>query len=332
MATCGASAEPTGRCTHCRRFTYGRAAVCRRRRCPGYAPLWANDQRRKLFDNLGAYDGSVVVLAVTGPGADQLPWDEKHCRALGPHVHSGPRGCRVDRLKARLWNETAAKCWSDLHRQVYIKVRRRGVRPRLLARVFELQHRGVLHVHPVLGFDTPAERHAAHLYARYLFGLAPRYGFGHTERKLETRSAKRVAAYLSAYFVTGKRGKLSLQESVMSPEMPRSIVHVSKELTQLTGVTMRELRFRRFVWFLADRLTCPLTEARQIATQATAGTLDLRADVFQPSPRRIAQVLGRRPPPADSSRRVRLDSRPDAPPVSVVCDRIDLLARRMWRR
>jgi len=271
--------------------------VCRRRRCPGYAPLWAGDQRRKLFENLAAYEGgNVVVLAVTGPGADVLPWDEKHCRALGEHVHSGPRGCRVDRLAARLWNETAPQRWRDLHRQVYISVRRQGVRPRLLARVFELQRRGVLHVHPVLGFKTPAERHAAHLYAKYLFGLAPRYGFGHTERKLASRSAKRIAAYLSSYFVTGKRGKLSLQDSVMSPEMPRSIIHVSTELTRRTGVTMRELRFRRFVWFLADRLLCPLAEARLIATQARAGTLDLGVDVFGPSPRMIAQVLGREPP------------------------------------
>lgn len=276
--------------------------MCRRRRCPGYAPLWAGDQRRKLFENLGAYEGEFVVLAVTAPGADVLPWDAQRCRALGEHVHGGPRGCRVDRLTARLWNETAATRWRDLHRQVYMAVCRHGVRPRLLARVFELQQRGVLHIHPVLGFKTAAERHAAHLYARYLSGLAPRYGFGHTERKLQTRSAKRIAAYLSSYFVTGKRGKLSLQESVMSPEMPHSIIYVSTELTQRTGVTMRELRVRRFVWFLADRLSCPLIEARQIATQAVAGTLDLTADAFVPSPRRIAQVLGRRPPPRECYR------------------------------
>ena len=290
--------EPTGHCKHCGRFTYGRAATCRRRQCPGYAPLWAGDQRRKLFDNLGAYDGgNVVVLAVTGPGAEVLPWDETLCRSAGPHAHSGARGCRVDRLQARLWNETASERWRRLHRRTYQAVRRHGVRPRLLARVFELQQRGVLHIHPVLGFKTGADRHAAQLYARYLFELAPSYGFGHTERKLQTRSPKRVAAYLSSYFVAGKKGKLSLQESVMSAEMPRSIIHVSAELTQRTGVTMRELRFRRFVWLLADRLGCPVAEARLIATQATAGTLDLSVDVFLPSPRAIAQVLGRRPPP-----------------------------------
>ena len=290
--------EPTGVCTHCGRYTYGRAAKCRRRVCPGYAPLWAGDQRRKLFENLAAYEGGeVVVLAVTAPGADQLPWDEAHCRELGPHVHSGPRGCRVDRLAAQRWNATASKRWTRLNRRVQQAVCRHGVPPRLLVRIFELQHRGVLHVHPVLGFKTPAERYAAHLYAKYLFGLAPSYGFGFTERKLQSRSPRRVAAYLSSYFVAGKRGKLSLQESVMSPDMPHSIVWVSPALTQQTGVTMRELRFRRFVWFLANRLACPVAEARLIATQATAGTLDLTVDVFSPSPRLIAQVLGRRPPP-----------------------------------
>ena len=301
MAKCRNSPEPTGRCTHCRRHTYGRAAVCRRRRCPGYAPLWAGDQRRKLFENLAAYGGECVVLAVTAPGADRLPWDEEHCRSLGVHDHSGPLGCRVDRHAAREFNETISDRWRRLNRRVSQAIQRHGVRSNLLVRAFERQHRGVLHVHPVLGFSTPAERHAAHLYAHYLAEFASHYGFGFTERKLSTRSGKRVAAYLSSYFVTGKKGKLSLQESVMAADMPRSIIYVTPKLSQLTGVTMRELRFRRFVWFLADRLRCPLTEARLIATQAIADTLDLTVDVFQPSPRHIAQVLGRRPPPRPCS-------------------------------
>lgn len=126
------------------------------------------------------------------------------------------------------------------------------------------------------------------------------YGFGYSERRLSTGSGKRVAAYLSSYFVTGKKRKATLQESVMAGDMPRSIVHVSVELTQRTGVTMRELRFRRFVWFLADRTSCSLREAREIANQLVAGTLDLTAR-FAPSPRMLAQVLGRNHPRADWS-------------------------------
>lgn len=259
--------------------------------------MWAGDQRRKLFENLGAYSGgTVVVLAVTAPGRDALPWDEGYCRERGEHVHRRPAGCRVDRYKGTHWNLSASDRWRRLHRRAYQAVTRHGVRPVLLARVFEKQRRGVLHVHPVLGFKTPAERHAAQLYTRYLSEFASQCGFGFSERKLASRSPKRVAAYLSSYFVAGKKGKLTLRESVMASDMPRSIVYVSTALTQATGVTMRELRFRRFVWFIADRAGCPLDQAREIANRAVTGTLDLTVDSFTPSPRFLAQILGRPPP------------------------------------
>ena len=112
------------------------------------------------------------------------------------------------------------------------------------------------------------------------------------------RELLQVAAYLSAYFVTGKKGKESLQESVMAQDMPRSIIHVSTDLTQRSGVRMRELRFRRFVWFIATAARTSLAEARQIALQVVAGTLDLSVDAFLPSPRHLAQILGREPPRA----------------------------------
>lgn len=263
--------------------------------------MWAGDQRRKLFDNLAAYEGgAVVVLAVTAPGQDVLPWDENHCRHLGPHRHKGQLGCRVDRYAAAAWNLDASARWRRLHRRVYQAVCRQGVKPVLLARVFEKQRRGVLHVHPVLGFKTPAERHAARLYAAHLAALAAHYGFGYTERKVESRSSKRVAGYLSSYFVTGKQAKPTLQESVAAGDMPRSIIHVSTALTTLTGVTMRELRFRRFVWFISDRAGCSAEEARAIATLVAADALDLTIDAFTPSPRFLAQILGRQPPPVDA--------------------------------
>lgn len=37
--------------------------------------------------------------------------------------------------------------------------------------------------------------------------------------------------------------------------MPKSIIHVSVELTRVSGVTMRSLRLRRYVWVL-PRLIC----------------------------------------------------------------------------
>ena len=236
-------------------------------------------------------------MAVTAPGADELPWDAEHCAALGVHHHSGKLGCRVQRVHARAWNETASARWRALHRRAYQEVRRRGLKPTMLVRAFERQHRGVLHVHPVLAFTRVEERLAAHLYAEALSRLARDYGFGFTERRLRPISRRGAAAYLSAYFVTGKKGKETLQESVRSPDMPRSIIHVSVELTQRTGVTMRELRFRRFVYYVAREAMTSLEEARTIATLAQADALDLTIDAFVPSPRLLSQVLGRNAPP-----------------------------------
>ena len=242
------------------------------------------------------------MLAVTAPGSGELPWDTAHCAALGGHRHSGQLGCRVDRARAREWNATASARWRALHRRAYQEIRRAGLKPTMLVRAFERQHRGVLHVHPVLAFTCPEERRATHLYAGALSELSPHYGFGFTERRLRPISRRGAAAYLSAYFVTGKKGKETLQESVRSPDMPRSIIHVSTELTQRTGVTMRELRFRRFVHHLARAASTSLEEARTIAVLAQTDAIDLTVDAFLPSPRLLAQVLGRNPPPASACR------------------------------
>ncbi len=89
---------------------------------------------------------------------------------------------------------------------------------------------------------------------------------------MASRSSKRVAGYLSSYFVAGKTRKATLQESVTAGDMPRSIIHVSTALTMATGVTMRELRFRRFVWRVAGGLVRAgfYEEARVIAVAKQA--------------------------------------------------------------
>lgn len=271
--------RPKGLCKACRGARWTDAKLCRRRTCPGYGRIWAGDQRRKQFVNLGHYgdtqpcdvQAKVILGAVTAPGRGALPWDTQHCAPLGEHV-SGRLGCRVDAVAAKEWNESAPKRWRDLHRQATIRCNRAGLRPWLLARVWEEQRRGVLHVHPVIAFSTPAERTAARTYMRHLKELAPRYGFGFPERKLRPTQAKGAAAYLSSYFVTGKKGKEALQDSVRSRAMPRSIIHVSDRLTRATGCTMRELRFRRFVWRVAGGLVEAglYEEARAIAVAKTA--------------------------------------------------------------
>jgi hypothetical protein len=96
--------------------------------------------------------------------------------------------------------------------------------------------------------------------------LAPQYGFGFVERKIKAQPPVNAAAYLSSYFLSGRRGKATLWESVRSAAMPRSIVHVSVTLTQETGCTMRLLRFGRCMW-VVWRVALPYRELRIIDEQ-----------------------------------------------------------------
>jgi hypothetical protein len=253
--------KPTGTCPACGRYRWSQAKLCRRRNCPGYAPIWAGDQRNKLFENLKALESlpdlatdGVGLVTVTAPGVEVLPWDRHACSGLGEHECSGLLGCRVDRQAAKDWNKRAPAQWRRLHRRAYQRTKSRYRRFWMPARVWELQSRGVLHAHVVVPYGCGVEMAAADFYVNQLHVMSAKYGFGFVDRKLRRMSAKGAAAYLSAYFVSGKREKAQLHESVMSPAMPRSIVHVSNRLTRHTGITMRELRFRRFVWVVAGDL------------------------------------------------------------------------------
>jgi hypothetical protein len=187
---------------------------------------------------------------VTAPGVDAgLSWDEGHCSHLGDHTHSGKLGCRVAAAPAAAWNQLAPKWWRSLHHEAsQAALRQTGHRPNLLERPWEKQQRGLLHVHPVLGYSTVAERQAADVYQRELTERAGRHGFGFVAQRKTISHPRAAAAYLSSYFVAGKKGKMSLRESVTSPDMPPSIVYVKPELSRRSGITMRSLRLRRYAW------------------------------------------------------------------------------------
>jgi hypothetical protein len=100
----------------------------------------------------------------------------------------------------------------------------------------------------------------------HLDDLRHRYAFGFIERKRRVREPRAAAAYLSSYFVNGKGRKASLEESVRSNAMPRSISHVSTRLTQASGVTMRNLRLNRYrcvLYRLIDKYWEVIGEAPQ---------------------------------------------------------------------
>lgn len=202
--------------------------------------LWLGDVRRLLLRNLLAYQGSVWLVTITAPGDDQLPRDESgHVEAHAAHE----------------WNRTAAKRWSELHRRAQQATRRElGSADVLLAYTWQLQKRGVLHLHLVLGFETERERAAARCYVAHLRRLARVHGFGYIDaRDRDGRTGKatvmephRAAGYLSKYLGESSQ----LLEAIALRARPRRVVYVARRLTVVSGTTMRRLRRVRFLYWI----------------------------------------------------------------------------------
>ena len=235
---------PTGSLSCTRPRAGGRR--CRSRsKCLTCGTLWAGDTRRKLLANVTAYDGAVSIITITAPGADVLPWDES--------------GRRIRSAERYRWNRSAPARWRALHRAASQIARRRAGKFSMLARTWEYQARGALHVHVLTGVETAAEMSGANIYAQALTELAPAYGFGYVDRgkstngvrHLEVIPAARAARYVAKYLSPlSAEGKPMLSETVTQPDVPGHVAHVSTKLTLKTGVTMRYLRWCRHAHFL----------------------------------------------------------------------------------
>ena len=255
------------RCEDCGRPLHRDAWRCQRRTCPGYAETWARDQRRRLLDNLDAYDGRAVMVTLTPPGAEVLPWDEDVCRHRGPHTHSGPDGCRVQQEAADAWNATAAERARQLNRVAKLRadreLERRGIDERRgkLVHAWEHQTRRPLHQHLIVGlgsatqdgWGTNVDALWSKVYVAALDELAPKYGFGFVDDRpmfREPKPAREAAAYLSGYFIAGRGHKAAITETVRSKVVPHLVVYVSAKLTSQTRCTMRNLRRARrlYMW------------------------------------------------------------------------------------
>lgn len=251
MQVMGRQTEATAARERCTRGWQGQS--CKKRTCRICGVAWARDWRRVLFEALQAPGVPVVLSAVTPPGAEGLPWDEKHCARLGPHTHGSRHGCRVDGDALAEWSRDISKRWKRLHNAARNACKRDVGRCLPLAvRAWEPQKRGPGHVHPVFHLYSPADEATARCYLGHVARLAPRHGFGFVGEKagksMQIMSGGRAAAYLSSYFVTGKGRKATLQENARNPHLPRMLIWVSPTLTGATGITMRNLRRCRQLW------------------------------------------------------------------------------------
>lgn len=120
----------------------------------------------------------------------------------------------------------------------------------LLMYEWELQKRGVWHLHFVVGMATPVERVWAFEYVQAMRELAGSKGFGYVDAKplQSPQPAERAASYLSKYLAKWNGdGSFEVAETVKAAG--RTLVnYVSRKLTGATGVTMRVLRDVRIAW------------------------------------------------------------------------------------
>jgi hypothetical protein len=239
------------RCTCGRPIPEG-VSRCSARTCPEFAPIWARDTRRRLLENLRMVPYA-VMFTVTAPGSDVYPFDAQLCVRRPVHRCSGAIGCRVNPEAARDFNQRAGKWWSELHRAAKARAdRATGHKGKILARVWEKQKRGLAHVHGVVAAGSSDDIRWARAYVTALRDLAPAKGFGFVDgwykvgRKLWP--GEQAAAYLSSYFVQGRGRKAPITENVMAGDLPKLVVLVARDLTCVTGCTMRNLRHARRVW------------------------------------------------------------------------------------
>jgi hypothetical protein len=239
-----------------------RKVSCKRRDCPRCGVNWARDWSKVNELNLEAYGGQIVMVTITAPGEDRLPWDEAHCARRRTHRHSGPAGCRVQQRAAREWSDTLTWRWSKLRKAAILATQRQlaetfalGPAPSILERAYEPQKRGVPHLHLVLGYRTRSERDAAHVFVGHLKRLAGEYDFGFADgsgKKRGMRNARPVverhgielrpmtgrdAARYLANYLTGRNPtkKSSIRENISHPTMPRSLLWLTPALTSVSS-------------------------------------------------------------------------------------------------
>jgi hypothetical protein len=212
---------------------------------------------RKIRENLRGYGGLVAMTTLTPPGEEVgLVWDRARCSHSTDEPCSGRKGCRVEAGAAELWNRESRKWWRELnriakqHADRHLRALGHERRGGLLAYSWELQKRGVWHLHIVLGMHTAPEREWARVYVETLRRVGPAKGFGFVDAKpLEKpQEARRVASYMSKYLAKWQPdGSVAVSETVTAAG--RTLLnYVSRDLTTLTGCTMRALRNARLVW------------------------------------------------------------------------------------
>ncbi len=244
-------------CEFCGRPLPANVSRCRRRDCPGYSETWARDTMRKSWTNLDTYGGLAAMLTLTAPGeAAGLAFDRALCWHRPSDKCSGPRGCKVVKSVAEKWNDLSRGWWRELNRVCKQRADRAmsrlgaNYKGGLLLYQWEMQERGVWHLHFVVGLETAIERAWAFEYVKAMRELGPKYCFGFVDAKpmRSPRPASDCAGYVSKYLVKRRDdGSFAVSETVKAAG--RTLLnYVSRKLTARSMCTMRMLRLTRIAW------------------------------------------------------------------------------------
>ncbi len=213
---------------------------------------------RKSWTNLDVYGGLAAMLTLTAPGeAAGLVFDRTLCtHPPGEKCDGKKKGCKVVASVAEQWNNLSRGWWRDLNRVCKQRadraMERNGAdyRGGLLLYQWELQGRGVWHLHFVVGLETAIECAWASEYVKAMRKLGHRYGFGYVDAKpmRSPRPASECAGYISKYLVKrGDDGSFEVSETVKAAG--RTLLnYVSRRLTARSMCTMRMLRLIRIAW------------------------------------------------------------------------------------
>lgn len=128
----------------------------------------------------------------------------------------------------------------------------------MLAKAWEYQRRGVLHVHVVVVMGSAVEMASSHVYVQALHELAGQHGFGFVDRGKRVRQGaartlpviapERAARYLAKYLAPlGEGGKPTVSETAMREDAPGHLLYVRRGLSPWT---MRAIRRQRWAHVL----------------------------------------------------------------------------------
>lgn len=149
----------------------------------------------------------IEFVTLTALGAKDLPWDLSKCNHLKSLKCSGAIGCKVDEWASALWNESVKQNWNWF----ITELERELERDLPYFKVFELQKRGVLHVHALI--NVPGVPHSE--FAKAVKRVAVKWDFGQEidVERVTGHNRAGISAYVGKYVTKGSADGVTIDRT-----------------------------------------------------------------------------------------------------------------------